>query len=92
MPSTTQPLKPSKSPSPLRALRLRLSPALIRLRPKFEPISPNTLASAIAVSKIAKDASEAAPVPGVKAFVGVLATILEGIQVRLDEPSHLFNR
>jgi hypothetical protein len=40
---------------------------------------------AIAVSKIAKDASEAAPVPGVKAVVGVLVTIFEGIQVRLVE-------
>jgi hypothetical protein len=41
------------------------------------------LSSAIAVSKIAKDAGEAASVLGVKAVLGVLATILEGIQVRL---------
>jgi hypothetical protein len=87
MPSTTQPLKPTKPSSSLRALRLRLSPVLVRLRPKFDPISPNTLSSAIAVSKIVKDASEAAPVPGAKAVVGILVTIFEGVQVRLVEPT-----
>jgi hypothetical protein len=48
----------------------------------------------IAVAKVAKDASEAAPVPGVKAVVGVLVTVLEGVQVGFDllhSPSEMLN-
>jgi hypothetical protein len=87
MASTTQasaPSKPTKPSFTLRGLRLRL-PHGRTLRPKLEPMSENTLSSVLTATKIAKAASEAAPVPGVKAVVGLLGTVLEGVHVRLIE-------
>lgn len=51
---------------------------------RLKPASDDTLASLLASSKLAKEASAVAPLPGLSGLLGILVSVLESVQVRMS--------